>query len=198
MNNIIDCRGLNCPMPVINTKKHLEGMESGVATTIVDNEVAKNNVVKLVSNLGCEYEVKENQGLYEIKITKGTCENNSVDESKTSNSNESLTVAIGADVMGQGEEELGKILIKGYIFALSEAEVVPKDLIFFNSGVKLTVEGSNVIDSLKNLEEKGCKIQVCGTCLDFYNVKDKILIGEISNMYSIVETMNSAGKVINI
>lgn len=198
MNNIIDCRGLNCPMPVINTKKHLEEMESGAATTIVDNEVAKNNVVKLVSKLGYGYEVKENQGLYEITITKGICENNMVNEVKASNANESLTIVIGTNVMGQGEEELGKILIKGYIFALSEAEVVPKDLIFLNSGVKLTVEGSNVIDSLKKLEEKGCKIQVCGTCLDFYNVKDKILIGEISNMYSIVETMNSAGRVINI
>lgn len=198
MNNIIDCRGLNCPMPVINTKKYLEEIESGVATTIVDNEVAKNNVVKLVSKLGYDHEVKENEGIYEIKITKGICENKICEEIKIGTANESLTVAIGSNVMGQGEEELGKILIKGYIFALSEAEVVPTDLIFFNSGVKLTVEGSNVIDSLKKLEEKGCKIQVCGTCLDFYNIKDKILVGEISNMYSIVETMNSAGKVINI
>lgn len=198
MNNIIDCRGLNCPMPVINTKKYLEEIEYGIVTTIVDNEVAKNNVSKLVSKLGYEYEIKENDGLYEIKITKGMCENETCDEVKIANANESLTIAIGSNVMGQGEEELGKILIKGYIFALSEADVVPTDLIFFNSGVKLTVEGSNVIDSLKKLEEKGCKIQVCGTCLDFYSVKDKILVGEISNMYSIVETMNSSDKVINI
>lgn len=196
MKQLIDCRGLNCPMPVINTKKYFDTIELGVAEVIVDNEIAKNNIVKFANTNALEVSFIEEDGNFKLTLIKGeaalTLEENTTDK------NEKFTVVIGQDKLGNGDDALGEILIKGYIFALSEADVIPTDILFFNSGVKLAVEGSVVLDSLKALEEKKVRIQVCGTCLDFYNLKDKLAIGEISNMYSIVETMNSSDKVVNI
>jgi len=193
-NKIIDCTGLNCPMPVINTKKALSDIDEGIIEVIIDNEIAKVNIEKLATNQNMKYDVIDSEGKFIIKITKELSE----DQKKSIKNNEKFTIVIGTDVMGQGSEELGRILIKGYIFALSESEVKPTDIIILNGGVKLAVEGSNVIESLRKLEKQGIKIQVCGTCLEYYKVKDLLKVGEISNMYSIVETMNSSDKIINI
>ena len=93
--------------------------------------------------------------------------------------------------MGEGDDALGKILMKSYMYALSESSEIPEELVFLNGGVKLVTEGTEVLDSIKELERKGTKIISCGTCLDFYGLKDKLLTGEVSNMYTIVEIMNS-------
>ena len=103
-----------------------------------------------------------------------------------------------SDKMGQGDDELGTVLIKGFFHALGEVSPKPDTLIFFNAGVKLTVQGSDVLEDLHSLEEKGLTILVCGTCLDFYGLKEEIRAGTVSNMYDIAETMLSAGKVIRI
>lgn len=193
MKKEIDCRGLNCPLPVVNTKKYFDSIEEGEATIIVDNEVAKNNLLKYASSNNFEGSSEEKEGLFYVEIGKTeACSCNFEEESKK------FTIAIGQDKLGNGDEKLGEILIKSYIFALSEASVIPTDMLFFNSGVKLTVEGSEVLDSLNKLKERGVNIQVCGTCLDFYEIKEKLQIGEISNMYSIVETMNTSDKIVNL
>ncbi len=193
-DKIIDCTGLNCPIPVINTKKALSYIQEGTIEVIVDNEIAKANIEKLANNQNMKYDVINSEGKFIIKITKELSE----EQRKSIKDNEKFTIVIGSDVMGQGSEELGRILIKGYIFALSESEVKPTDIVMLNGGVQLAVEGSNVIESLKKLENQGTKIQVCGTCLEYFKVKNKLKIGEISNMYNIVETMNSSDKIINI
>lgn len=193
MKKEIDCRGLNCPLPVVNTKKHFDLVEEGEAIIIVDNEVAKNNLLKYASSNNFEGKAEEKEGLFYVEIskTKG-CSCNVMEDYKK------FTVAIGQDRLGNGDEKLGTILIKSYIFALSEASVIPTDMLFFNSGVKLTIEGSEVLESLNKLKERGVNIQVCGTCLDFYEIKEKLQVGEISNMYSIVETMNTSDKIVNL
>ncbi|WP_142413701.1 sulfurtransferase-like selenium metabolism protein YedF [Hathewaya massiliensis] len=193
MKKEIDCRGLNCPLPVVNTKKYFDSIEEGEATIIVDNEVAKNNLLKYASSNNFQGSAEEKEGLFYVEIGKTEgCSCNFEEENKK------FTIAIGQDKLGNGDEKLGTILIKSYIFALSEASVIPTDMLFFNSGVKLTVEGSEVLDSLNKLKERGVNIQVCGTCLDFYEIKEKLQIGEISNMYSIVETMNTSDKIVNL
>ena len=107
-------------------------------------------------------------------------------------------IYVSTDKMGQGADDLGKILIKGYFYALTEVKPYPKTLIFVNSGVYLTTEGSEVLEYLKTLADQGVEIVSCGTCLDFYHLKDKLAVGSITNMYSIVEKMNGADKVIRI
>ena len=194
MNNIIDCKGLQCPMPVVKTKKYFDSIESGESTIIVDNLVAKNNVVKLAEGSGYKITVEEKEGLYFIKITKEKCEvvNAEIKEKKK------FTLVVSTDKLGLGDDKLGDMLMKSYIFALSEADLIPNDLLFINGGVKLTIEDSPVLDSLKKLIERGSNILVCGTCLDFYNIKDKLTIGEITNMYTIVELMNNADNTIKL
>lgn len=194
MNNIIDCKGLLCPIPVVKTKKYFDSIQSGEGTVIVDNLVAKNNIVKLAGSSGYESIVEEKEELYFIKITKEKCEK----ASEKANENKKFTLVVSTDKLGLGDDELGAILMKSYIFALSEADVIPNDILFINGGVKLTADGSKVLDSLEKLVSRGANMLVCGVCLDFYNIKDKLLVGEISNMYTIVQLMNSADKTIKL
>ncbi|MGH4121440.1 MAG: sulfurtransferase-like selenium metabolism protein YedF [Clostridium sp.] len=194
MNNIIDCKGLKCPIPVVKTKKYFDSIESGESTIIVDNLVAKNNIVKLAGGSGYKSTVEEKEELYFIKITKDKCEVVNV----KANENKKFTLLVSTDKLGLGDDELGAILMKSYIFALSEADVIPNDLIFVNAGVKLTVEDSPILDSLNKLINRGTNILVCGVCLDFYNIKDKLSVGEISNMYTIVQLMNNADNTIKL
>jgi len=194
MNNIIDCKGLQCPIPVVKTKKYFDSIENGVSTVIVDNLVAKNNIVKLAMGSGYKSIVEEKEKLYFIKITKEKCEamNTSIEEVKK------FTLVISTDKLGSGDDKLGAILMKSYMFALSEADLIPNDLIFVNGGVKLTTDDSQVLGSLKKLVERGANILVCGVCLEFYNIKDNLSVGEISNMYTIVQLMNDADNTIKL
>lgn len=109
-----------------------------------------------------------------------------------------LTIVIASNLFGDGDEKLGEILMKVYIYSLAENKVLPNNLIFMNSGVKLVCVGSNVLDSLSEMREKGVNILSCGTCLDFYGLNEKVLVGEIGNMYSIVSLMNESKNTIKI
>jgi selenium metabolism protein YedF len=198
MNNTIDCKGLQCPMPVVKTKKYFDSIESGESTIIIDNIVAKNNVVKLAEGSGYKSIVEEKEGLYFIKITKEKCEAINEEVKEKVKEDKKFTLLVSTDKLGLGDDKLGDMLMKSYIFALSEADLIPDDLLFINGGVKLTIEDSPVLDSLNKLINRGTNILVCGTCLDFFNIKDKLSIGEITNMYSIVELMNNADNTIKL
>ncbi|MCL2321560.1 MAG: sulfurtransferase-like selenium metabolism protein YedF [Oscillospiraceae bacterium] len=187
----IDCKGLLCPQPVINTKKYFDSIEKGRAVVIVDNEVAKENIMKFANGSGYECTLVELKDEYRIEIVKKD-KNEAIKEDK------SLTILVGTNILGRGSDELGNLLMKSYFYALTESENIPRVLIFMNSGVKLTTEGSEILDNLKKLESKGCEIISCGTCLDFYGLKDKLLIGEISNMYTIIEKMNASLNTITL
>lgn len=91
------------------------------------------------------------------------------------NDDKKLVITVTSDKFGTGDDKLGSVLMKSYFYALSEADRIPADLIFVNSGVKLTTEGSDVIDSIKKLEERGVNVLSCGTCLDFYNLKENFV-----------------------
>ncbi|MCT8975555.1 sulfurtransferase-like selenium metabolism protein YedF [Clostridium sp. CX1] len=193
MRNLIDCKGLKCPEPVIHTKKYFDGIEEGEATIIVDNEVAKNNVSKFAESNGFKWKVEENNGLFHVNITKENCSCKDMDLNE-----KKLTILVGSDRLGEGDDILGSMLMKSYFYALSESDSIPSDLLFLNAGVKLTVEGSDCLESIMKLKERGVNVFSCGTCLDFYNLKDKLAVGEITNMYTIVEKMNSSDNTIKL
>jgi len=190
----IDARGELCPKPVIMTKKALDNLEKGTITTIVDNEVAKENVSKLATSMGLEFRVsqtKDNEFYIHINKGEGVVEaiNDKINLSKD------LTIAIGSNKMGNGEEELGKILMKSFIYTVKETAPYPANMLFYNTGVYLTCEGSPVLDELKALTEEGVEILSCGTCLDYYHLKEKLEVGGVSNMYSIYEKMKNANTI---
>ncbi|WP_024614003.1 sulfurtransferase-like selenium metabolism protein YedF [Clostridium sp. Ade.TY] len=180
----INCIGLACPKPVIETKKYFDSIESGEAVVTVDNEIANTNVTRFAENAGFTVNSALEGDLFKITIVKEL-----VEEKKEKK--DTFSIIITTDKMGEGDDKLGETLMKSYMYALTEATDIPEEIVFLNSGVKLVTEGSEVIDSIRELEKKGVKIVSCGTCLDFYGLKDKLLIGEVSNMYTIVEIMNS-------
>lgn len=195
MGITVDARGLNCPAPVIKTKKVMEHSPEEDIITIVNNDAARENVKRLAENLGYQVVINEKDGDYHLYLSKGSC---SEIAAVPDNSLGDDVIYIPTDKMGQGSDELGKVLMKSYFYALTEAKPYPAAVIFVNSGVNLTVEGSDVLDYLKTLEEQGVEILSCGTCLDFFHLKEKLAIGSVTNMYTIVEKMNAASKVIRI
>ena len=194
----IDATGQVCPIPVIRAKKALEGMgeAGGVVAVLVDNDIARQNLQKMATGLGyqSEYVQKEN-GIVEVTIVAG--EGCAVDSCATG-ADSGLVVAIGRDTMGEGSQELGHILIKGFIYALQELAPPPTHILFFNSGSYLTSSDSNSLEDLRGLEAAGTVILTCGTCTNYYGITEKIGVGEIANMYGIVTAMAGAKRLINI
>jgi selenium metabolism protein YedF len=192
----LDARGLACPKPVINTKKELENIEQGVVVVTVDNEIAKENVLKLAKSMKHETNIlKSEKDLISIEIIKGE---NVIIEEKSQESLSDTCIFISSDKMGNGNDELGHVLMKGYIYALTESKPYPKSIMFVNSAIKLTTENEATIENLKVLESAGVEILSCGTCLDYYGLKEALKVGTVTNMYTIVENMNSSSKTISI
>ena len=196
--NVIDCKGLACPQPVVKTKKAIEG-GSFPLTIIVDNDVAKENVSRMAQKLGCEISVEAEGEIAKITVTrKGAQETAS--EKKTTQVTPTTSrsiVYISSDLMGEGDPKLGSLLMRGFLKTLNELSPLPKALIFLNSGVKLVVEGADkTVPAIKELAAAGVDVMSCGTCLDFYEIKDKVAIGRVTNMYEIVETLDGAARVV--
>lgn len=197
----VDNRGLTCPQPVINTKKALDAMPEGTLVSLTDNEVARENVLKFARSQGCVAEATEEEGCYKITITKGNPATWTPQYPPKETENPvtfNTLYLIGSDEMGRGGRELGNALMKTFLYSLSESGQKDADMVFINSGVKLPSTGSPALESLKRLQEQGWRIQSCGICLDFYDLKEHLAIGEITNMYSIVELMQKAGKVVTV
>ncbi len=196
MDKVLDCMGLGCPLPVVNTKKEFETFtEKGTLTVKVDNDTAVKNLTRLASNSGYDVASKQiSDAEYEVKIVVDPAKNCDCDAA--GNSKKVTTVVISSSEMGTGDEELGKSLMKMFIFSLTNVDSIPTNIIFYNSGVKLNVEGSDSVEDLKNLEKAGVRIQTCGTCLKHYGLSDKLMVGVVSNMYDIAETLTSSDCVI--
>lgn len=198
MTITVDARGLACPAPVIRTKEAAEKNPGENIIVIVDNDAAKENVSRLAEKLKFSVNVKEGQGEYTLNLTPGDACAIFVEEAAEKADTGYCVVLISSDKMGEGAEELGKILIKGFFYALTQSKPFPKALIFINAGVRLTTEGSEAAENIRLLEDQGVEVLSCGTCLDYYGLKEKLLVGKVSNMYTIVEKLNEASKVIRI
>lgn len=203
MPEIVNARGLACPQPVLLTKKALE--DHSDVDVLVDNSIAVENVKRFAANAGCAVEVTdESGGIFRIHLKKQdkTAEDNRgseciscADNARSAASGPSVFV-IASDTMGKGSDELGTILMKAFIHTVIDLEVGPDVMIFYNAGVKLAIEGSDVLDDLKKLEEKGIKILVCGTCANYFGITEKVAVGIVSNMYDIGDTLSRAGHIV--
>lgn len=210
----VDAMGDVCPIPVVKTKKALGEMSgAGEIEVLVDNETAVKNVTKMAKSSGASAQSEQlGEKEYRILITVGEeaaenagKSNGGAKNSQSAQENTAETgcrtclgtvVAVSSDRMGDGSDELGHILMKSFIFAVTQLDDLPDKMIFYNGGAKLTVEGSECLEDLKTLADQGVEIMTCGTCLDYYGIKDKLAVGGVTNMYSIVETLQSAVNVI--
>ena len=197
MTKTVDARGLACPQPVILTRNALQ--ESDAVVTIVDNETALHNVTRMAEKSGVTILTEERKdGIY-LHIARDDAALEEVTTQVTDASvGGPLVVTIPSEFMGRGDAELGHILIRGFFHTLGEVEPLPDTIIFLNSGVKLVTEGSPILEDLQELCGRGVDILACGTCLGHYELKDKVAVGEVSNMYTIAETLLGAGKVVSL
>ena len=195
----VNAMGDNCPIPVIKTKKAMQAL-NGPETieVLVDNEIAVQNVTKMASASGGQVSSeKVSDAEFKIMIQMEGAPSSSEEEvSCVPDARDNTVVVVSSDRMGTGNDELGKVLIKGFIFAVTQLHTLPKTMLFYNGGATLTAEGSDSLEDLKSLEAQGVEIMTCGTCLDYYGLKEKLQVGTVTNMYSIVETMAKAGRII--
>ena len=197
---LVNAVGEQCPIPVVKATQALRAMtEPGTLEVLVDNEIAVQNLTRMGASQGYAVQAEQREeNLYSVRVLV-----NKLPEKESANQPEcvvdtgaGLVVAVSSDVMGQGSDELGATLMKGFLFALGRLPQLPRTVLFYNGGAKLTVEGSESLEDLKGLEAQGVEILTCGTCLNFYGLADKVAVGGVTNMYSIVETLANAGKVI--
>ncbi len=198
----VDARGKACPKPVVMAKNALDSIKTGQVVVIVDNDISRDNVTKFAASMGFNCEVKETDKDFEITIVKrGQTDESTVPEDIPAKCDvspqEEYVVLISDETFGRGKEELGKLLLRNYLYTLRDADKLPVAVLFVNSGVFLTTDGSGCIDILKELEASGVEVLSCGTCLDYYNLKDKLIVGKVTNMYEIVE-LTTKSKTISL
>ena len=203
---LVDARGMSCPKPVIEAKKALEHMDDSTLEVLVDNTAAVSNLMKLGNYMKVETESCQ-LGEHEYKVTFNR-DNTAADYHnkivhKTTETKQMLkgakagkAVVISADHMGEGDDVLGRLLMKGFIYGLTELEEIPETVLLYNGGAKLSVEGSDSLEDLRLLESQGAEILTCGTCLNHYGLTEKLAVGNVTTMYVICEKMMSASRLI--
>ena len=201
----VNAMGDACPLPVVKTKKAIAELNGGgTVEVLVDNEIAVQNLTKMANQKG--YGVKseklgEAQFRVLMEVGEASAEDVAADVDATCDvlpigRKKKVVVAITSPRMGTGNDELGAVLIKGFIFALTQQDDLPSTILFYNGGATLTTEGSASLEDLKSLEAQGVEILTCGTCLNYYGLSDKLKVGDVTNMYVIAEKLTTADLVV--
>lgn len=205
----VNAMGDACPIPVVKTKNAIKELKgNGIVTVLVDNEIAVQNLSKMATQKQYGFQAEKlEKGKYRVRleVTQEPMERQTEADRKSEeqeavfcipDSRKNTVVVISSDRMGEGNDELGKVLLKGYLYALSQMDELPSTILFYNGGAAITTEGSDSLEDLKSLEAQGVEILTCGTCLNYYNLSDKLMVGNVTNMYVIAETMMQADKII--
>ena len=191
----IDARGKQCPLPVIEAKNALKDAPEGeIMEILVDNEIAVQNLLTKTGDR--EYLVKIVAGASGEEALKKLEEETSLEPEKKDERRRGMVAVISADHMGEGDPVLGHLLLKGFLYALTQQEELPQTVLFYNGGAFLTTEGSESLEDLRFLEESGVEILTCGTCLNHYGLADKLAVGQVTNMYEIAERMTHASLIV--
>ena len=202
MEKIIDCKGMACPLPVVNAKKTAEELGAGdVLTVLVDNEIAVQNLTRFAEHkgFGVSAEKKTDKEYAVIMNISGAVAEEAKEEAIAcvmDSRRKGMLVVLSANVMGTGDAKLGTSLMKAFVFALTKQDQLPDTILCYNTGAYLTCEGADTLEDLKQLQSEGVTILTCGTCLDFYGLKEKLAVGGVTNMYDIVERMERAAQII--
>lgn len=200
----VNAMGDACPIPVVKTKNAIREVKgSGLVETLVDNEIAVQNLTKMANQKG--YGVRSEKlgdNAYKVIMTIGDgAELPGEAEAESclaapDRQKRKTVVVISSPKMGEGDEELGKTLMKGFLYALGQQERLPDTILFYNGGAALSCEGSPALEDLKSLEAQGVEILTCGTCLNYYHLAEKLQVGGVTNMYMIAEKMMEADSIV--
>lgn len=199
---IVNAKGEHCPVPVVKATQALRSMtEPGELVVYVDDEIAVQNLSRMASShhFTAHAEKKADGYVVTVEVTQamseGTAAQTSGEPVCVPDARGNTAVVLSGDCMGQGDDTLGRMLMKGFVFALTQLEELPKQVILYNGGAKLSQEGSDCLEDLRTLEAQGVEIWTCGACVNYYELPAPA-VGQVTNMYSIVEMLTQAGKVI--
>ena len=200
----VNAMGEACPIPVVKTLNAIKALTGpDVIETSVDNATAVQNLIRMADKKGCPVSSEKiSDTEYHVTITVGEAALSAPVDTENvvcelpKNGKKNTVVVISSKAMGHGGDELGTALMKGFIYALSQQETLPTTILFYNGGASIPVEGSVSLEDLKNLEAQGVEILTCGTCLNFYGLTEKLAVGEVTNMYTIVEKMTGADLIV--
>ncbi|MCF8404832.1 MAG: sulfurtransferase-like selenium metabolism protein YedF [Bacteroidales bacterium] len=199
----LDAKGLKCPMPLIETKKALKDLDKDESLKIIiDNETSVKNVNHYLHDNNIPSTTHQNGNLWEINVTRGEEDiEKTVPEAYCAPSgptDTSYVIMLAKDRLGEGSDELGNALVGALLNSALAQDVLPQKIIFMNSGINLVTKGSLFLHLLKELESRGVDIISCGTCLDYFGKMDELIVGRVTNMHEILESMLNVSKVINI
>lgn len=183
----VDVRGSLCPTPVIETKKVSDVNPSAIITTVVDNEVSRDNVEKFGKSRGYGVEIRQDGKDFYLTMTPNA--NPVADGSCEPMSYGNRVILMTKDYLGEGSEELGHNLMKTFWVCMLEADIKPSKIYFINSSVKMVVNDSVHLENIKKLADLGVEIAACGICLDYFGVKEELGVGSITNMYAITDSI---------
>ncbi len=201
---LLDCRGFSCPQPVIMTRQALEEMAERYLEVLLDNEASLTNVMRFAQSQGHKVMRDSSEmGQYRVLIEKAEGLTKTVSEPCSTacqimEAPRSLVIYVSSESLGRGDEELGRVLMRAYLDTLAQFAKEISHVIFINSGVKLAVEGSPVLEQIQALERMGAQVLCCGTCLNHFQLADKLQVGSISNMLAILEVLSRAARVMSL
>lgn len=196
---VVDTQGMVCPAPLIAVRKKIKEVAEGTSIkVIVDNDTSFSNLVNYLAELSITSSSETKDGLHFLSFTTNSVapKEGEILCPTTPMADSGYVVVVKSEVMGDGDSELGTMLLRGYLNAVAESDKLPKAMVLYNSGVKCAIDGRDTQKALSQIEQLGVAIIICGTCVDYYNVKDQTTIGTISNMYKIAETLSKAGSVV--
>lgn len=195
----VNAIGDACPLPVIKTKNALAEMGQGDLEVLVDNDVAVQNIQRFAQSAGCLFEVEKQDDHFRILLKKAETPDGADQtdlQSELPSATGNTVVILPSEIMGSGDEELGKILMKGFVFALTQLNTLPDVILLYNTGARLSVKNAATLEDLLSLEKAGVRIMTCGTCLNHLGLSEDLAVGQVTNMYSIVEEMQAAARIL--
>jgi len=200
---VVDTKGHLCPVPLIETKKALKETKPGESFIVLtDNQISFNNLSRFLKDNNADFQVSETGGVWTLTITKTTGIVSSTKAEDYCNSPVShfekgdFVIVFASDKMGEGDADLGHLLMANFIKALKDLDKLPQKMVFYNKGVTLAINSSPVIENLKDLEKMGVELLLCATCVNHYSLESVVGAGTLSNMYTIAEVMASAGNIV--
>ena len=201
MSTPIDAKGKACPIPFMLAKAQID---AGATDFIVevDNKAAVENLKRLAKSQAFSASVEVRDSTFRVAFLRSGEKQKSDNPAPQPVSNGQTTanyiVFIGDDTMGTGTHELGRNLVRMFLYTLDQGENLPSSVLLMNNGVKLAVDDEQCIGTFKSLQQKGVDVMVCGTCLNYYHIFDKLQVGTVGNMYEITQRFLAAGKVITV
>lgn len=189
----LDCRAHQCPHPVVETRKALLAAPREALTVLVGDEVARENVGRMATSLGFAVQVAPTEGGFALQLAPGAATDNRTTQAPAAGP---TVIYIGAETMGSGSDELGRLLLKNFLITLLDLDSAPDAILFVNAGVKLVCRSAEVREALEQLACSGTDIAACGLCLDFFGLKEEVAVGRVTNMFDIAQTLTGAGRVV--